>query len=424
MDFPAAEKCYSHVSQRRASDSSEDSPDDSPSASTSHNDFAPSVVADDKLSLAPPVAPVLTREISAYSVTRQITKVTTSGTVITLAPEFEVDFTENDPSNPRNWPMWYKSLVIFCISYGTLVVVLYSTSYTAAIPAMMEEFGIHDEAITTLGVTTYLFGLAVGSLFLAPISETYGRKPVYAIAMIFFTLLVIPCAVAQSMATIIVVRFFGAIAGSAMIANAPGTVGDIISDKYRATAFSIWSIGPMNGPVFGPVIGGFVTQYASWRWANWVVMMAGGVAAIAMVAIKETYAPALLQKMAAKKRKEEDDERYWSRYDVRVGFMELMKVNLSRPFVMAIKEPICVFWNVYIAIIYGEYRSCIYSGVMTTDECRNSLSLLRSIPNRVPGEAWLECQHIRTVIPWHRYWHHDHNLLGETDPTHDRITQT
>jgi MFS family permease len=50
------------------------------------------------------------------------------------------------------------------------------------------------------------------------------------------------------MAEIIIVRFFGALAGSSMIANAPGTVGDIVSDEYRALAFSIWSIGPLNGP--------------------------------------------------------------------------------------------------------------------------------------------------------------------------------
>ncbi len=113
---------------------------------------------------------------------------------------------------------------------------------------MQKEFHITSEAIPTLGITTYLLGLAVGSLFLAPISETYGRRPVYAIAMFFFVVLIIPCATAKSMAEIIVVRFFGAIAGSAMIANAPGTVGDIVGDKYRALAFSIWSIGPLNGP--------------------------------------------------------------------------------------------------------------------------------------------------------------------------------
>lgn len=107
------------------------------------------------------------------------------------------------------------------------------------------------------------------------------------------------------------------------------------------------------GPVFGPIIGGFVTQYVNWRWANWLICIWGGVACLMIASIKETYAPALLQQKARKVRKETGENRHWSRYDVRVGFVELMKVNLSRPFIMAVKEPICVFWNVYIGIIYG-----------------------------------------------------------------------
>lgn len=66
-----------------------------------------------------------------------------------------------------------------------------------------------DEIVATLGVTTYLFGLAVGSLVLAPVSEVFGRRPVYVGSMFVFCLLVLPCAKATSMWEILVVRFFG-----------------------------------------------------------------------------------------------------------------------------------------------------------------------------------------------------------------------
>jgi MFS family permease len=141
-----------------------------------------------------------------------------------------------------------------------------------------------------------------------------------------------------------VVRFFAAVAGSAMIANSPGTIADISDDSSRAICFSIWSIGPMNGPVLGPVIGGFVTEFKGWRWANWVVMIASGFALIFLLLIPETYEPAILRRRTQKKRKDEDDERYWSRYDNKLAFISLMKTNLSRPFIMAATEPICMFW--------------------------------------------------------------------------------
>ena len=66
---------------------------------------------------------------------------------------FEVDFDSDDQENPQNWPLWYKGVILGIMSYATTCVVLYSTSYTSAIPGMMDSFGISDnEGI--LGVTT------------------------------------------------------------------------------------------------------------------------------------------------------------------------------------------------------------------------------------------------------------------------------
>lgn len=155
-----------------------------------------------------------------------------------------------------------------------------------------------------------------------------------------FCILTIPCALAKNLEAILVTRFFGAIAGSAMIANSPGTVNDIVQEKHRAMAFSIWSIGPMNGPVVGPIVGGFVFQYLGWRWTLWVITIASGVGLVCLFMIKETYGPAILRQKAANRRKETNDERWWCRYDEKQPFWPLLRVNLSRPFQMAVQEPI------------------------------------------------------------------------------------
>ncbi|CAK3743053.1 related to MFS multidrug transporter [Lecanosticta acicola] len=279
----------------------------------------------------------------------------TAGTSGTHDPEFEVDFGEDDKSNPQDWSLWYKGIVIMIFSYATTCTVLYSTSYTSAIPGMTREFGIgENEGI--LGVTTYLLGMASGSVVLAPLSEMYGRRPIYLIVMALFVVFVIPTAVAQNMATILIVRFFGAFCAAAMISNAPGTVNDIVDEDHRALAFSVWSIGPMNGPVIGPVVGGFVFQYLGWRWTNWVVVIVSGVAWILVALVPETYAPSILRKRARKQRKETGDDKWHCRYDDTMEFWQLLKVNLSRPFTLTIKEPICLFWDVYIALVYG----CLY----------------------------------------------------------------
>ena len=73
----------------------------------------------------------------------------------------------------------------------------------------MAEFHVESRTLATLGITTYLFGLAVGSLVLAPASELYGRRPVYIICLIIYTALVIPTALAKSLTELLVVRFVG-----------------------------------------------------------------------------------------------------------------------------------------------------------------------------------------------------------------------
>lgn len=132
-----------------------------------------------------------------------------------------------------------------------------------------------------------------------------------------------------------------------MVSNSPGTVVDISTEEYRALGMSLFSIAPMNGPVSGPVIGGFVFQYLGWRWDNWLVLILGGVVTLIMTTVKETYAPAILMKKAAQMRKELDDDRWWCRYEQKISTLELIKINLSRPFVLSFTEPILWFFNVW-----------------------------------------------------------------------------
>jgi len=133
---------------------------------------------------------------------------TSIGSAVSRPPDFEVVFEPDDPENPKNWPLWYRSWALFVLSYSTWIVVLYSTSYTASIPGLMSEFGV-SAPVATLGVTTYLVGLAVGSLVVAPMSELYGRQNVYLACMVLSTLMIIPCGLADSLVSIVAVRFVG-----------------------------------------------------------------------------------------------------------------------------------------------------------------------------------------------------------------------
>lgn len=245
---------------RRQSDMSFESPA-SPASSAGdstmtgveeHEEYEPSITESRRERQENRLRPHLSHTSSVGGVTAQLPLARTwtgKSSVATANPiEFEVDFEEGDKTNPQNWPFWYKAVTLFVVSYSTTAVVLYSTSYTSAIPGMATSFSF-TESEGIAGMTTYLMGIAVGSVILAPLSEMYGRRIIYIYAMALFIIFVIPCAVAENIDTILAARFLGAFCASAMISNAPGSVNDIVDEEHRALAFSIWSIGPMNGPV-------------------------------------------------------------------------------------------------------------------------------------------------------------------------------
>jgi hypothetical protein len=58
------------------------------------------------------------------------------------------------------------------------------------------------------------------------------------------------------------------------------------------------------------------------------------------IIVPETYAPVILRRLTAKKRRESNDDRYWCRFDDKEEFLPALKVNLSRPFVLTVTEPI------------------------------------------------------------------------------------
>src|SRR5690242_10649943 len=106
-----------------------------------------------------------------------------------------------------------------------------------------------------------------------------------------------------------------AVAGSVMLSNVGGSIVDITHPQYLPLAISVFSFGPLNGPVLGPLIGGFIVQSFGWRALNWVSLISTAVGAVFIMSIPETYRPTLLRKMSAEKRKTEDDPRYWCDYD-------------------------------------------------------------------------------------------------------------
>lgn len=88
-----------------------------------------------------------------------------------------------------------------------------SSIHTAAISAISQDLACSN-TVATLGVTTFLLGFGTGPLIFAPLSEIYGRNPVYRSVLFPFVLFNVGCALSPNIATLLVFRFLCGFFGS------------------------------------------------------------------------------------------------------------------------------------------------------------------------------------------------------------------
>lgn len=143
-----------------------------------------------------------------------------------------------------------------------------------AVQVIMKDFDTTSTLFATFVVSIFVLGFACGPLILAPLSELYGRVVIYNITNFLFLGFTILCAISQNEAMLLAFRFLSGFAGVATITIGSGTIVDLMPREKRGRAVSIWSVGTILGPMVGPIIGGYVTEVAGWRWMFWVISIA------------------------------------------------------------------------------------------------------------------------------------------------------
>lgn len=148
--------------------------------------------------------------------------------------------------------------------------------FAPGVPEVMKEFKSDNEQLASFVVSIYILGYAFGPLAVAPLSELYGRLPVYHVCNALFVVFTIACALATNLNMLIGFRFLEGLFGSCPLTIGGGTIADMIVQQKRGGVMAIWALGPLMGPVIGPVAGGYLSQARGWRWVFWVIAMAVG----------------------------------------------------------------------------------------------------------------------------------------------------
>lgn len=117
-----------------------------------------------------------------------------------------------------------------------------STIFAPGVPQAMKDFHSKDEALAPLLISIYVIGLAVGPLFLSPLSELYGRTPLMHAYNFAFLLAAIVCAVSVNIPMLLIFRLIMGVSTNSL---GGGYVADMMGPESRGRAMNVWTVGPV-----------------------------------------------------------------------------------------------------------------------------------------------------------------------------------
>ncbi|RAL14830.1 MFS transporter [Aspergillus homomorphus CBS 101889] len=261
----------------------------------------------------------------------------------------------DDPENPQNMAYLRKWIITMSMAFMTMWITFASSVFSTATLVTAKEFNVSTE-VMILGTSLVVFGFAVGPLMWSPLSELYGRRIPLFSGYLIFAIFQIPVAVAKNVETVLVCRFLIGVFGCSPLAVVGGAMADFWDPVDRAIAIALFSSATFVGPVLGPIVGGFLTDSSlGWRWTAWITLIASAsFGLLAFIIVPETYAPVLLQRRAARLRKETGNTELYALLDKsRPTMKDIATKYLLRPVLMLFLEPILLAITLYLALVYG-----------------------------------------------------------------------
>ncbi|KAF9569882.1 polyamine transporter 1 [Agrocybe pediades] len=254
------------------------------------------------------------------------------------------EFEPSDPDNPKNWSnmkRWYLTLL----------------SASGIFPYLREEFHM-SEKVGTLTLSLFVCGYCVGPILWGPLSEQYGRRPLFVYPFFVYACFMAGGALAKNTASVLIFRFLGGTFAAAPLTNSGALISDIWGAETRGKALAVFTVAPFAGPALGPIAAGFIGDNISWRWLFWVLtMFAAACELLIILTIPETYAPILLVRKARAKRDATGDHRYYATLERQEkSLRKRIEHVLARPFAILFQEPMLIAMTLYMSFVYG----CLY----------------------------------------------------------------
>ncbi|MFI4997920.1 MAG: DHA2 family efflux MFS transporter permease subunit, partial [Hyphomicrobiales bacterium] len=136
-------------------------------------------------------------------------------------------------------------------------------------PYMQGSLGTTQDQVSWV-LTSYIVAAAIMTAPLGWMSTRFGRKKLFLVCVVGFTIASMLCGIAQNIEQMVMFRLLQGIFGAALVPLSQSVMLDIYPSDQRGQAMALWGMGVMLGPIMGPTLGGWLTDSFNWRWVFFV----------------------------------------------------------------------------------------------------------------------------------------------------------
>jgi EmrB/QacA subfamily drug resistance transporter len=167
-------------------------------------------------------------------------------------------------SDNKILPKTQKWLIFFMVAIGIFMATLDGSIVNIALPSIMADFEVE---LATIQWVVMIYLLTVTSLLLSfgRLSDIRGRRIVYSLGLFLFSFGSLFCATAPSASWLIASRFFQGLGAAMTMACTPALIVDTFPETERGRAIGMMGSVVASGLTAGPVLGGLLIHYFSWR---------------------------------------------------------------------------------------------------------------------------------------------------------------
>ena len=170
----------------------------------------------------------------------------------------------------------------------TAVVWMALDIYLPALPILKEEFKV-SATYLNLTLTAGIIATAIGTLIGGPMSDKYGRKPVFASGVGLSLLFTFLCTFAGSVDFLIVVRGLASLGNGIILTVTTAMIKDTFSGRTFKNVMTVLQSAAIIGPILAPSVGSVIITWLSWRWLFVFIAVVSVVPAALILFARETW---------------------------------------------------------------------------------------------------------------------------------------